>query len=302
MHDALVELFRQRPSLAAELLAEPLGVELPAWREARLDAGDLTEVLPTEYRADAVVTLTGDDGRAALSVVVEVQLGRDPAKRWSWPVYVATLRARLRTPTVLLVVCADQQVAAWCATPIELGHPGLVLTPVVIGPERVPAVTDPSAATACPELAVLSALTYGADEKQDKILAALFAALDAVDEERAAWYADVVLAALPDAARRRLETLMLTRTYPYQSDFARRYFGQGKAEGKAEGRAEGRREGRAEGRLESGARALLTVLDVRGIQVSDEAYTRIANCGDLTQLERWLRRAVTVDRVDELFA
>lgn len=54
MHDALVELFRQRPSLAAELLAEPLGVELPAWREARLDAGDLTEVLPTEYRADAV--------------------------------------------------------------------------------------------------------------------------------------------------------------------------------------------------------------------------------------------------------
>src|SRR5690606_15589329 len=90
--------FRQRPSLAAELLAEPLGVELPAWREARLDAGDLTEVLPTEYRADAVVTLTGDDGRAALSVVVEVQLGRDPAKRWSWPVYVATLRARLRTP------------------------------------------------------------------------------------------------------------------------------------------------------------------------------------------------------------
>jgi hypothetical protein len=40
----------------------------------------------------------------------------------------------------------------------------------------------------------------------------------------------VVLAALPAAARHHLEALMATRTYKYQSDFARRYFGQGRAE------------------------------------------------------------------------
>lgn len=302
MHEALIELFRHRPSLAAELLAEPLGAALPAWREARIDSGDLTDVLPTEYRADAVVTLTGDDGRVTLSVVVEVQLGRDPVKRWSWPVYVATLRARLRRPAVLLVVCADRSVATWCAKPIELGHPGLVLAPVVVGPDHVPVVTDPGTATASPELAVLSALAYGADEEQDKVLPALHAALGSIDDERATLYADVVLAALPVAARRRLETLMATCTYQYQSDFARRYFGQGKAEGKVEGKVEGRAEGRVEGRVEGQVRALLAVLDARGVQVSEQAHARITGCGDLGQLERWLRQAVTVDRADELFA
>jgi predicted transposase YdaD len=34
--------------------------------------------------------------------------------------------------------------------------------------------------------------------------------------------------------------------YEYQSDFARRYYGQGKAEGRMEGRAEGKTEGRME--------------------------------------------------------
>jgi hypothetical protein len=29
-----------------------------------------------------------------LGVVVEVQLSRDPDKRWSWPVYLTTLGAR----------------------------------------------------------------------------------------------------------------------------------------------------------------------------------------------------------------
>ena len=38
---------------------------------------------------------------------------------------------------------------------------------------------------------------------------------------------------------------MDARKYEYQSDFARRYFAQGRAEGKAEGKAEGTAEGRA---------------------------------------------------------
>ena len=51
-HDVLVDLFKNRPSLGAELLSEALGVALPSYTEARLVSIDLTKVRPTEYRAD----------------------------------------------------------------------------------------------------------------------------------------------------------------------------------------------------------------------------------------------------------
>src|SRR5215831_16268102 len=91
-HEALIELFRSRPELAAELLTETLGLTLPDYDQARLDSGDFTNLVPTEYRADAVIVLAAAD-RPRLAVVVEVQLRRDPGKLWSWPVYLTTLRA-----------------------------------------------------------------------------------------------------------------------------------------------------------------------------------------------------------------
>ena len=43
--------------------------------------------------------------------------------------------------------------------------------------------------------------------------------------------------------------LVARSKYEYQSEFARRYYGQGKTEGREEGREEGLKEGRREGRL-----------------------------------------------------
>ncbi|HZM75453.1 MAG TPA: hypothetical protein VFC19_06985 [Candidatus Limnocylindrales bacterium] len=94
MHEALVEIVRQWPSFVAELLTDRLGVDLPAYQNARLEPGDLTDLTPTEYRADAVVVLRRRRA-AILAVVVKVQLSRDAAKQWSWPVHLTTLRARL---------------------------------------------------------------------------------------------------------------------------------------------------------------------------------------------------------------
>ncbi|HZN19336.1 MAG TPA: hypothetical protein VFB84_14345 [Micromonosporaceae bacterium] len=84
----------------------PLGVAVPEFHKARLSAGDLTDVVPTEYRADAVVTLDVAD-TPVFAVVVEVQLRADARKRRTWPVYVTTVYARLGCPVVLLVVCPD---------------------------------------------------------------------------------------------------------------------------------------------------------------------------------------------------
>jgi hypothetical protein len=54
-------------------------------------------------------------GSNVTAVVVEVQLRRDKNKHWTWPVYLASLRARYRCPTILLVVCLDRRTAEWCA-------------------------------------------------------------------------------------------------------------------------------------------------------------------------------------------
>jgi Uma2 family endonuclease len=69
-------------------------------------------------------------------------------------------------------------------------------------------------------------------------------------------------------------------------------------EGKAEGRAEGKAAGRAEGKAE----AVLSILEARGVTVSDSVRARILGCSDLPTLETWLRRAVDARSADEVVA
>jgi hypothetical protein len=297
-HEALVQLFRDRPELAPELLRDALGVTLPVYTEVRTESADLTQVAPTEYRADLVVLLV--DGVPVLGIVVEVQLQPDAEKRLSWPVYVVTLRARLRCDACLLVVTPSADVARWARAPIDVG-PGCRLEPIVLGPETVPVIDDPDEARRGPEMAVLSAMAHGADADPERAanvaLAALVACL-ALDTEQSIFYADVVRAALGDAARSALEALMQSpQRREFQSDFARKYFALGIAKGEAEGEARGKAEGKAEGE----ARALLAVLEARGLAVGDEQRAHILACLDTAQLEQWVRRAVTVTATDELF-
>ena len=65
-------------------------------------------------------------------------------------------------------------------------------------------------------------------------------------------------------------------------------------------REEGRREGRDEGRAEEAARAVLTVLGVRGVVVPDTARERILAQKDPERLERWLAKAVVAASVGEV--
>src|SRR5437764_2452258 len=136
-HEIFVDLFRNRPSLAAEMLVEALGVSLPPYTEARLASTDLTEIQPAEYRADVVVVLLDRDVPVRV-IIVEVQLAVDPRKRLSWPAYVTVSRAIHGCPADLLVVAPDPSLAGWCAEPIEIGVPGFVLRPPVLGRTDVP--------------------------------------------------------------------------------------------------------------------------------------------------------------------
>jgi hypothetical protein len=294
LHEVLVEMFRDRPTLVADLLSGPLGVKVPAFGQAMVSSGELTDIAPTEFRADVVIILTAPHADTpVLAVVVEAQLSADARKRHTWPAYVATLHARLRCPVFLLVVCPDPAVAAWCAARIVVSDPGLALTPLVLGPHQVPVVTDSAWARRSPELAVLSAMAHGGGPDQQMVFDSLLAALEVLDHDHADLYADVVLAVLPAAARDYLEGCMTTTTHRYQSDFARRYFDAGEAEGEEKGRAEGKAEGEAW--------AVLAVLSARGIEVPDDVRQRIEACTDLEQLGTWIRRAVTAVAAQDIF-
>jgi hypothetical protein len=232
LHEALLLLFRNRPTLAPELMRDALHFELPAFTEARIDSADLTEVKPAEYHADLVVLLL--DGVPVYGIVIEVQLSRDQRKRFVWPVYASSLRARLKLPVSLLIVAPDEAVARWAAQLIDLGG-GNTFRALVLGPSGVPQVVDEAQARADPELAVLSAMAHGRDDDAGKAAQIAFAAQLAslsLDDERGRMYVDLVLNSLSDAARRELITMDPAK-YEYQSDFAKRYIGLGRAEGRA---------------------------------------------------------------------
>ncbi len=281
-HETLVDLFKNLPALGAELLSEALGVALPSYTSARLLSIDLTQIQPTEYRADVVVLLLLDGDLPVSVLIIEVQLGIDPRKRFTWPEYAMGSRAVHSCPVGLLVVAPDPEVAAWCAEPIETGIPGFVLRPPVLGRAAVPVVTDPAEAARRPELAVLSAMAHGASELGAAITAAVLPAIQGLPEERARFYGDLVLNSLNEAARRALEAMM--KGYEYQSDFAKKYVAQG----------------RTEGRVEEAARAVLTALRVRGIAVPEAARERILAQKEPETLERWLERAIVAASVAEV--
>jgi hypothetical protein len=305
-HEALLQLFRNRPRLAPELLRDALHQVLPEFSEARIESAELTDIQPAEYRADLVVLLLED--HAVLGIVIEVQLGRDDSKSYAWPAYVVNLRARIKCPVCLLVVATDEPVARWAATPIELGG-GQCFTPYVLSPLAVPLITDLAVARADPELAVFSAMAHGRRvevQTSIEIAAAAIAATSGLDADRAALYVDLVLSSITEAARRTLQA-MKPENYEFQSDFARRYFSLGKAEGLERGKAEGLERGKAEGLergkaegLERGKAELLIKLAILKFgSVPDLTQSKI-RAATAAELERMAEHVLSADTLDEM--
>jgi hypothetical protein len=284
-HEWLVELFRNRPSLAPELLRAALHRKVPRFTEARIDSADLTDVQPTEYRADLVVLLV--DEAPLLGIVVEVQLSRDNDKQFAWPVYVTTLRARFRCPVCLLVVTTDEAIARWAAKLIELGG-GNWFAPLVLHPSGVPEVTDEAQARSDPELAVLSAMAHGKDadiEKSVRIALAAMSAIRGLDPARAKMYFDRVRHSLSEDAQRVLQAMDPAK-YEYQSDFARRYVAEGEARGVAMGEAKGR------------AALIVKLLTSRFGPLTHQIETRIAEAS-IEELDQIGERLLTAQTLDE---
>ena len=282
-HEALVQLFRNQPGLAVQLLERALGLRVPAHRVARLEDTTLTQVVPTEYAVDAVVELLDEHGPVH-AIVVEVQLSNDNKKPYAWPVYATSLRARLRCPVSVLVVTPSAVIAAWASQPIDLGF-GSTFQPLVVGPDAVPRVTSVADASDSPELAVLSVLAHGQGERPQELAQPALHVAARLDPERAKLYADLILSALGPAARVALEEMMKSG-YQYQSEFAKKYMAQG----------------RAEGELHACREALASLLEQRFGALPEPLRERIAAETDLGRLREWLARVLTIGSLDELDA
>jgi uncharacterized protein DUF4351 len=239
-HETHLLLFRNQPTLAADLIDSALGLKLPRYGQAQVISADLTDIQPAEYRADMVIQLS-HDAAAVYGIIVEVQLSVDARKRFVWPMYAVSLRARLQCPVALLVVTADDAVARWAAQSVHLG--GLnQFTPHVLGPSGIPEVTEDAQAFSSPELAVLSAMSHGHHknpERAAEIASVARSVVATLDPDRSKIYLDLIMSSLSEAARAALGQ-MDARKYEYKSDFARHYVAQGRAEGIEQGRAEGR--------------------------------------------------------------
>jgi hypothetical protein len=102
-HEAPLELIRQHPALAVDLLRAFTG--LSDQPDIRPGPNSLNAIVPAEFTADAVVIVSDPaTGAPQVVIVVEPQGRDDPTKRYAWPAYLANVRSAVKCPTAVLIV------------------------------------------------------------------------------------------------------------------------------------------------------------------------------------------------------
>jgi hypothetical protein len=290
-HEALHRIFKHDSGLFARIVARALDVDTPAASHFSELNVDLTETRPIDRRADSVLRaeFRVDDPGGDYILIVESQTEPDKTRRGSWPYYITFVQNKYQMDVVLLVVCGKAETARWARKPVQIGRPGLVcltVTPVVLGPDNVPAITSVEEAAADLPLAVFSALTHARGPKARAILETLAAALDTTDigiAENLSEFTEVGLGTTPGAQI--WKELMATETYAFMSETRAKAMAAGEAKGEARGEA----------------KAVLRVLARRKVTVDDASRKRIESCTDTKTLETWLDRSLTATKPSELF-
>lgn len=281
-HEIPLELMRHRPEAVAELARALFGLDVPDGPVHPAPEA-ATDVKVKDWRKDSLY-LVGDEPER-LGLVLEVQREWDKEKLYSWLVYLATARARFHCEAAVLVLCKTKALAKRYARPIKIGprnhYRVLTFTLRDLRP-----ITDPDRANRNPELATLAMLGTAPDAAREAAAHIWYEAVKnhVADDDAKSLYYDFVVNHATAGLRRYLEDMMTTMEHRYsrtKSKFGAGYYAKGKAEGEA--------------------LALLTVLDGRGITLSDEQRERIQACTDLDRLQGWLKVAGTIVRADELF-
>jgi hypothetical protein len=285
-HEAPLELIRQHPDLAVDLVQAMTSVPVPVGGRVHLGPTDANSVVPAQFTADSVVIV--DDpgtGQPALVIVVEPQGREDKTKSYAWPAYLANIREAVQCPrAVLIVVCPDPREAEKCRKVIPMGHPGWDLWPIVIDPKHAP-----SDRGAGPYLLLFLACLSVLDMESEAGAARV---LDAIRDTGASTaqrkrLTTIILERASQAAQRHLEELM--ETAEYKNDFIESYV------------QVGIEQGIERGAVADAGEKLLKVLDVRGLQPTDAQRAQVAGSADLARLNLWFDRALTAENAADVF-
>ncbi len=141
-------------------------------------------------------------------------------------------------------------------------------------------VTEADQARQCPELALLSVLAHGKSEHGFDVGMAAYQGASGLDRETRMLYSDMILDAVHQAARAKMEEWMNIDDYEFKSDLALR--------------------NQAKGRVQGVATSLLKILAARDLQITEEQKAKILACSDLDTLNAWLDRVLQCADVKEL--
>jgi hypothetical protein len=222
------------------------------------------------------------DPECGIVICLEAQRYPDPNKYWQICLYIALLRHKHRLMVKVVIVSFSKSfsklVRSWAAfdPPIHA---------LLLDADSVPTMTLEQA-RARPTATVLAAALHGVRGNIEMARIAMTAIQD-LPEERRHGYSATILAALPKRQRNRLMKELPVKQRDELWEIEKRsgtYL-----------------LGRQEGRQETLAELVLTVLDVRGVDVDPTSAARIRAEQSLPILERWAIAAREVGRVAELF-
>jgi hypothetical protein len=288
-HAALIDLFRDNPNLAPHFLQTLFHLTLPAYTAVSVAEPIADQLIPVEFRADLVLQLRDQSSKLVLSIVLELQRNKDSRKKYSWPVYVAVLRAKTECDTILLVVAPDAEVATWAAETIDLGLGQNNHKPLVLGPMIVPEVTDPAEAEREVELAVLSAAVHGNGRNGLEVVLVAFAALGRLDKEHATAYFwmfyKVLREPIRDALRAKIMELA-TQTGTEFPPLFQVFIDAGELKGELKGKRE----------------SLFNLLRRAKIDLTEDDRSRILACQDGAVLDGWISNVLNAKTAADVFS
>lgn len=287
-HDALTRLIRDHLDLPIRLLREVGGIKLPTDGPLWVGPGDLRDRISREMHADTVV-FGGPLQDRWFSTIVEVETEMSEQKLRQTVEAAEMLRLETRKPVYVIFITPDPGAGRFL-TPVEICSGCLTITmrPVIVGPDRIPVLTDPHQMAADLLTAALSVMAHGHLPEVAQAFVKLLA--DLPDDDAASLFGYTIDMAAPQARRLLEETV--TIYIPEHSPWAQNLY--------RKGQDAGRKEGREEGRVAGEAASVLAVLRFRGIDVPPDRHQQITTCTDLALLEVWLRRALEATHIDDV--
>lgn len=290
-HETMVEFIRSHPEWFDALLRESGLGALP--EGARAVDASARVVDPGTVQVDVLLS-PGDTGPWAM---VELQRDDDPTKGRRWLMAAAALHDRRGVMGDVFVVTHARSVARWASSVATVEGPHgtrLSLTPRVVCLRRADA--EALLATGRPELAVFAAWAVHAQhgDAAARLMRRAIAATGSLPD-----------AALRDALVRGMINMvndeLRAKLREFFMDFSKITEGPLMRDLREEFERRGALKGKLEGKLEGEARALLRVIEKRGIAVDEATRERVLSCTDSATLDAWLDRAATATTAAEVF-